>query len=107
MKIKKDDLVIMTAGKDNGRKGKVLKVFSQNKKVIVEGLNLAKKHVRPKKQGDKGQIIEFPRTVDISNVKLICPKCKKPTRINYKIITSKTNKKNIKSRVCKKCKTEI
>jgi len=104
MRIKKDDLVIMTAGKDKGRKGKVLKVFSIDRKVIVEGLNIAKKHVRPKKQGEKGQVIEFPRTVDVSNVKLICPKCKKPTRAGHELVKSKEGKKAKKQRVCKKCK---
>ncbi len=109
MKIKKNDLVIMIAGKDKGRKGKILKAFPKQKKVIVEGLNLLKKHVRPKKQGEKGQVIEFPRAVDVSNVKLICPKCKKPTRIGYKIVESKNpkNKRNTKYRICKRCKAEI
>jgi large subunit ribosomal protein L24 len=107
MKIKKDDLVIMTAGKDRGRKGKILKVFSKDKKVVVEGLNIVKKHVRPKRQGEKGQVIQAPRLVDISNVKLICTKCKKPTRVGYKIVDSGGKKKNKKYRICKKCKKEI
>lgn len=107
MKIKKDDMVLITAGKDKGRKGKVLKVFLQDKKIIVEGLNIVKKHIRPKKQGEKGQIVKTPRAVDVSNIKLICTKCKKPTRVGYKIVESKDKKKNKKYRICKKCKGEI
>ncbi len=101
MKIKKNDLVKMLAGKDSGKTGKVLRVFPEEKKVVVDGLNMLKKHNRPRKEGEKGQRIEMPRKVDISNAILVCPKCSKPTRIAYKIEGEK------KMRVCKKCKAEI
>lgn len=101
MKIKKNDQVIIISGKDRGRKGKVLKVLPETSKVIVEEINIMKKHIRPKKQGEKGQIVKVPGLIDISNVKLLCPKCAKPTRIGYKI------SKKEKYRVCKKCKVEI
>lgn len=101
MKIKKNDLIKMLAGKDSGKTGKVLRVFPEEKKVVVDGLNMLKKHNRPKREGEKGQRIEMPRKVDISNAMLVCSKCSKPTRVAYKIEGDK------KMRVCKKCKAEI
>ena len=105
MKIKKDDTVLIISGKDRGRKGKVLEVYPKNDIVMVEGMNIRKKHVKPKKSGEKGQIVEMPGPMSISNVKLICPKCKKATRVGYKIEEEKKGKK--KYRLCKKCKEEI
>jgi large subunit ribosomal protein L24 len=70
MKIKKGDNVIMLAGKDKGKKGKVLKAMPKEDKVIVEGLNIVKRHVRPRKQGKKGEILSIPSPVHVSNVKL-------------------------------------
>ena len=101
MKIKKNDQVKMLNGKDRGKIGKVLEVFPRAGKASVEGLNIIKKHTRPKKEGQKGQRIEIPRAVDASNLILICPKCQKTARVGYKI----TDKNKL--RVCKKCKTEI
>lgn len=98
MKIKKGDTVIMIKGKDRGRSGVVIKALPKQNKVIVEGLNLVKKHIKPKKVGEKGEIIEIPRAVYVSNVKLICPICKKPTRVGY------LKEGNKKKRLCKKCK---
>ncbi len=97
MKIKKDDKVLITAGKDRGKTGEVMHAFPKDKQVIVDGLNLMKKHVRPKKQGESGQIIEFPAPMNVSNVKLICPKCDKSTRVGIK------REEKSKKRVCKKC----
>ena len=94
MKIKKNDMVLIISGKDKGRKGKVIKALPKTNKIVVEGLNIIKKHVRPKKQGEKGQRIELPAPLDISNVKLICPKCKSPVRVN-------------KKRICKKCQNQV
>ena len=101
MKIKKGDLVLIISGKDRGRKGKVLKAFPKELKILVEGINLKKKHVRPKREGEKGQIVQIPAPVQISNLKVICPKCGKATRVGYKIIDKK------KYRICKKCQKEI
>ncbi len=102
MKIKKNDLVKMIAGKDNGKTGKVLSVSPERNKISVEGLNMIKKHVRARKEGQKGQRVEVARNVDISNVALICSKCGKATRVGYKKIEG-----NKKVRVCKKCQSEI
>ena len=101
MKIKKGDLVLIISGKDRGRKGKVLKAFPKELKILVEGINLKKKHVRPKREGEKGQIVQIPAPVQISNLKVICPKCGKATRVGYQIIDKK------KYRICKKCQKEI
>lgn len=101
MKLKKGDTVLITAGKDKGRTAKILKSLPKDNGILVEGINLKKKHVRPKKQGEKGQIVEVPAVINISNVKIICPKCGKATRIGYKI------DKNVKTRICKKCGQEI
>ena len=101
MKIKKGDLVLITAGKDKGRTGKIIKSFPKDLKILVEGINLKKKHVRPKRQGEKGQLVSLPAVMDISNVKLICPKCGKAVRVGY-VIEGK-----IKNRICKKCKQKI
>jgi large subunit ribosomal protein L24 len=101
VKIKKGDTVLIILGKDRGRKGKVLKAFPKELKILVEGINLKKKHVRPKREGEKGQIVQIPAPIQISNVKVICPKCGKTTRIGYKI----ENKR--KFRICKKCEEEI
>ncbi len=101
MKIKKGDQVLIISGKDRGRTSKVLRVFPKKDSVLVEGINLKKKHVRPKKEGEKGQIVEMSQPLNISNVKLICPRCKKATRIRYKI------EKEKKYKICKKCGQDL
>ncbi len=69
MKIKKGDIVKILAGKDRGKNGKVIKALPKAERVVVEGVNVAKKHIRPKREGEKGEIIEFSRSVHVSNVK--------------------------------------
>ena len=97
MKIKKGDTVLIISGKDKGKKGKVLQAFPKETRILVAQVNLRKKHQKPKKSGEKGQIIQMPGSISVSNVKLICSKCEKATRIGYKIEGEK------KYRVCKKC----
>lgn len=101
MKIHKNDQVLIISGKDRGRKGKILDVFPQEQRVVVEGANIKKKHVRPRKSGEKGQVVETPGPISISNVKLICPKCGQAVRISHKFVENK------KYRICKKCGGEI
>jgi len=101
MKIKKGDQIQIIAGKDKGKAGKVLRVIPGNLRIVIEGLNLIKKHMKPKKGGEKGQRIEVPASINISNVMLVCPKCGKLTRVGFKV-----NKKD-KLRICKKCKSEL
>jgi large subunit ribosomal protein L24 len=101
MKIKKGDNILVIAGKDKGKTGKIIKSFPRELKVLVEGVNLKKKHVRPKREGEKGQVVSIPAPLTISNVKVVCPKCGKATRVGYTI------EKDVKKRICKKCKQEI
>ena len=101
MKVKKNDTVLIISGKYRGRKGKILKAFPKKDKILIQGVNLRKKHQKPKKTGDKGEIIEIPAPIHISNVKIICPKCKKATRIGYRIEGGE------KYRICKKCDKTI
>ena len=85
MKIKQNDKVIVIAGKDKGQKGKIVKSFPDTNKVIVEGINISKKHVKYKNQNKKGEIIEVAMPIDVSNVSIIDEKSGKPTRVGYKI----------------------
>jgi large subunit ribosomal protein L24 len=101
MKIKVNDKVKILSGKDatknTKKEGKVIQVFPQNEKVVVEGVNIMKRHLRTRKDGEKGQILELAAPINISKVMLMCPKCSKPTRVGYKMDGDK------KKRVCKKC----
>ncbi len=106
MKIKKNDKVKIIAGKDKGKTGKVLQIFLAEQRASVEGVNILIKHLRPQKQGEKGQRIEFPAPLRISNMMLICPKCNKETRVGYKIVKTEKGKEK-KYRVCKKCEQTI
>ncbi|TSC95653.1 MAG: large subunit ribosomal protein L24 [Parcubacteria group bacterium Athens1014_10] len=102
MKIKKGDNVKIITGKDSGKKGKVLKVLPKENKVIVEGLNLRIKNTKPKKEGEKGQRMQFPASLNISNVMIVCPKCGKLVRLGYKELNN-----DKKVRICKKCEEVI
>lgn len=101
MKVKKGDTVLIISGKDKGRTAKILKSLVQEKAVLVDGINMRKKRVRPKKQGEKGQVVTKAVPLDVSNVKLLCPKCGKATRVGYKITDG------VKARICKKCQSEV
>ncbi len=101
MRIIKDDTIKIMAGKDRNKHGKVLKVLPKTGKILVEGLNLYKKRVRPKRQGEKGQVVSVPRPIDASNAMIVCPSCGKAVRIGYRY----ENKNKI--RYCKKCKAKI
>ncbi|MGD8744432.1 MAG: 50S ribosomal protein L24 [Candidatus Woesebacteria bacterium] len=100
LKIQKDDTVEITSGKDKGRKGEVEKVFPKEGKVLVSGMNIYKKHIKGM-QGKKGGIYDIPRPLDVSKVALVCPNCKKPTRVGFRFAGKE------KVRVCKKCNKEI
>jgi len=101
MKIKKGDTVTVISGKDKGRQGKVEKVYRKSEKVLIQGINLYKRHIKKNEQMPKGGIISLPRPLFAAKVMLICPVCKKPTRIGYQI------EKNKKIRICKKCQSKI
>ena len=97
MFIKKDDKVVVISGKDKGKEGKVLSAAPKTGKVIVEGVNVASKHVKPKKQGEQGGIIKMETPIYACKVQVVCPKCGKPTRVAHKVENGKS------VRVCKKC----
>ena len=97
MKIKKGDIVLVIQGKDRGKSGKVLRANPTAGKILVDGLNIVIKHAKPKQQGKKGEKIQKPAAIDVSNVKLMCGQCKKPTRVGY------TMNADVKVRVCKQC----
>lgn len=100
MGIKKGDKVKILLGKDRGKEGQVAYVLGKAGRVFVEGANIYKRHVR-KMQGVEGGIIDLPKPMDLSNVGLICPSCKKVTRVGYEVT------KVGKIRICRKCRKEI
>lgn len=85
MKIKKGDSVIITKGKDKGKTGTVTKVFTKTNKVIVEGMNQYKRHVKARQQGQQSEIITITKPLGVANVAIVDPKTKKPTRVGYKV----------------------
>lgn len=101
LKIRVNDEVMVRIGKDAGQKGKVEKVFTKKDKALVSGVNVYKKHSKRSLTGRAGAIIEGSRPIVISKLALICPNCKKPTRVGFKINGDK------KVRACKKCRKEI
>ena len=101
MRIKKGDTVQVLAGNDKGKTGEVLEVIPKTSKIVVKGINIRKKHVKPRKQGEEGGIIPVECAIDSSKVNVVCPKCGKSTRIEYKIEDDK------KVRICKKCGAKL
>ncbi|MFA5932769.1 MAG: 50S ribosomal protein L24 [Microgenomates group bacterium] len=100
MKIQTGDNVKILLGKDRGKIGKVLRVWTKEDKVLVEGINMYKRHVKKTAQHEGG-ILDIPKQINISNVALVCPECKKPSRIGVIF------EGEVKSRICKKCKEKI
>lgn len=101
MNIKKGDTIKILVGKDRGKTGKVVSVDAKAGKVSLEGLNLYKKHVKPKTQGQKGEVVSIARPMDISNVAIVCSNCNKQTRVGFRMDGDK------KVRYCAKCKGAI
>ncbi|MFB6225416.1 MAG: 50S ribosomal protein L24 [Candidatus Paceibacteria bacterium] len=101
MKIRKNDTVKVIAGKDEGKEGQVIEADPSRQKVRVEGVNVVKKHIRPQQMDQKGQIIERPAFIDVSNVMLMCPHTNQPTRVGYTFVDGK------KVRISKKSNKEI
>ena len=97
MNIRKDDKVVVLSGKDKGKQGKILTADPKAEKVIVEGVNVATKHQKPRKQGEEGGIIKVETPIYACKVMVVCPKCGKPTRVAHKLDAGKS------VRVCKKC----
>lgn len=101
MKIKKNDKVKITVGKDKGKTGVVEKIYKNSNKVLITGINLYKRHVKKNEKMPQGGIVEIPRPMDISKLNIVCPKCAKVSRIGFKV------EKNKKVRICKKCDSKI
>ena len=96
--VKTGDTVIVISGKDKGKKGQVLAVSPKEGKVIVEKVNIVSKHVKPRRMGEQGGIVKAEGAMYASKVQIVCPRCKKPTRIGHKI-----NEDGTKNRICRKC----
>ncbi len=101
MKIRKGDIVKIISGKDRGKNGKVLKVFPKMDKILVEGMAIKKHHERPKKAGQKGEIVSLNSPINVSNVTLFCKNCNKGVRTGTNLQGEQ------KIRICKKCKNTI
>ena len=101
LNVKKDDTVVVISGKDKGKQGKVLGTVPSESKVVVEGINMVTCHVKPRKQGETGGIVQREAALYASKVQVVCPKCGKGTRVAHKIADGK------KSRVCKHCGAEL
>lgn len=101
MKFKKGDTILITAGKDKGKSGKIEKIYPPIYQVLIPGINLFKKHL--KKQGEKSQggIIDFPRPLESGKFVLLCPACKKPTRVGFSLSHGE------KIRICRKCEKPV
>ena len=101
MNVKKNDTVVVLSGKDKGKQGKVLSVDPEARKVVVEKVNVASRHQKPRRQGEEGGIIQKETPIYACKVMPVCPKCNKATRVAHKVEGGK------KVRVCKKCGAEI
>ena len=101
MKLKKGDNVLVLSGNDKGKTGEVLEIIPKTQKVIVKGINIRKKHVKPRKAGEEGGIIPSEYPIHSSKVNVVCPKCGKATRIGYVVENGE------KVRVCKKCGAKL
>ena len=101
LNVKRDDTVVIIAGKDKGKQGKVMVAYPSKERVVVQNANMIIRHTKPRRQGEQGGRIEREGTINVSNVMLICPSCSKPTRIGHAFEGDK------KVRVCKKCGKNI
>ena len=101
MKIRKGDTVKVLSGNDKGKTGEVLDVIPKTNKIVVKGINIRKKHIKPRKQGEEGGIIPVECAIHAAKVNVVCPKCGKTARIGYSV------EKDEKVRVCKKCGAKI
>jgi large subunit ribosomal protein L24 len=98
MHVHREDTVVVLAGKDRGKKGRVLKIINKTEKVLVEKINMVKRHTRPNQELPQGGIVEKEAAIHVSNLQVVCLKCGKATRVSHKILPS-----GKKTRVCKKC----
>ncbi|MDP3779411.1 MAG: 50S ribosomal protein L24 [bacterium] len=102
MNIKKGDNIKIMSGNDKGKEGKVIAVFPVAERIVVEGTNMRKKHVRARRQGQKGEMIRIPAAFPASRAMIVCPKCSKTTRVKHAV-----NEAGIKMRICRSCGSEL
>jgi len=102
MKIRRGDEVLVLTGRDQGETGKVRRAFPRENRVLVEGVNMVKRHMKPRGRTSQAGIITREAPIHVSNVMLICPKCQQPTRIGFRLLEDGS-----KARVCKKCQEVI
>ena len=101
LNVKKDDTVVVISGKDKGKQGKIMVAFPKEERVIVQNVNMVTRHVKPRRQGDPGGRVKQEGAIHVSNVMLVCPKCKKATRVAHAFVGDS------KVRACKKCGKNI
>ena len=102
LKLKKGDRVVVLSGKDVGKEGEITRVIRERNRVLVSGVNMAKKHQKPTSATTQGGIIDKDMPIDLSNVAIVCPSCNKPTRVGYRFDDGGT-----KYRMCKKCGKDL
>ena len=102
MNIKKNDTVLVTNGKDRGKRGKVRRALPKDDRVVVEGLNMIKRHSRARRAARQAGIVELEAAIHVSNVMLVCDKCKKPAKVGYKTLED-----GRKVRICRACDEPI
>ena len=96
-KVRKNDTVQVLAGRDRGKQGKVTRVLTKEDRAVVEGINIRKRHTKPRSATEQGGIVEFPAPLHVSNLGVVCPKCGKATRVGFRTLEDGT-----KVRVCKR-----
>ena len=101
MRVKKGDTVKVLSGKDKGKTGEVIEILPKTNKIVVKGINIIKKHTKPRKQGEEGGILSMEGAIHVAKVNVVCPKCGKATKIGY------SEEKGEKVRVCKKCGAKL
>ena len=102
MKVRKNDTVLVIAGKDKGKKGKVSRSLPKENRVVVEGVNMVKRHMRPRGRARQAGIIEREAAIHVSNVMFLCTKCDRPVRIGFRFLEDGS-----KVRICRRCKEVI
>jgi large subunit ribosomal protein L24 len=103
MHVHKNDTVLVIAGNALGKQGKVLKVLPERNRIIVENVNIVKRHTRPSQKNPQGGVVQKEGSIHASNVMVICPKCNKPTRLGHAHVTDPTSRKKKTMRVCRQC----
>jgi len=102
LKVKKNDMVMVVTGRERGKTGKVLRVLPESGRVVVERLNLVKRHTKPRGAGSSGGIVEKEAPLDISNVMVFCERCNAPVRVGFKVAADRS-----KTRVCRRCQESL